>query len=127
MVEAKYTKKGMYVLLNNDVFFVTRKEIVTYGTHSHSKTKLFARPLLGGMEKSFVFAHHDKVEEANIIKGVGQILSLSENVVQIMDKKTFETFDASISNEIIERVKESDEVFYVSFNGSTNVLKPAKD
>ena len=39
MTEAKDLRKGDYIFYNDELLRVVKKEIVAYGTHSHSKTK----------------------------------------------------------------------------------------
>ena len=51
-MEAKELKKGSYIMFNNEPHQVTRKEVVVFGTHSHSKLKVYLRPFTGGGEKT---------------------------------------------------------------------------
>ncbi len=118
MTAAKDLKKGSYVLLNNEVYQVARKETVAYGTHSHSKTKLFARPLFSKGEKSFNLSHHENVEELDIKKKTGQVISTSP--VQIMDMHSYETLDAEAGD---IKFSEGDEVIFIDYRGKTKIVE----
>ncbi len=122
MVEAKETTKGMSVLHNNTLYRIAKKEVIAVGTHSHSKTKLFLKPLFGGGTKELVFAHTDNVEVVEVIKKTGQVISKSEQHVQLMDIQSFETMDADI-NLGVEELNEGDEVIFVEYNGKVTVLE----
>lgn len=123
MPDAQDIKRGDWIVLNNELYNVTRKELVTFGTHSHSKTKLFIVPLLRGGEKSATFAHHDRVETADIIKKSAQVISKLPGKIQIMDAKTYETFDTEVGDELLNSINEGDEVIFIEHNGVIEVLE----
>ena len=123
MTEAKDLKKGSYILHNGEVLRVIKKETVAYGTHSHSKTKLYLVGLTSRGEKNINMMHHDKVEELNIIRKAGQVISKSENKIQIMDQQSFETFDATIDADLLSEIVEGDQVTFIDHNGSATVLE----
>ena len=123
MTEAKDLRKGAYILLNGEIMRVVRKETVAYGTHSHSKTKLFLQGLLSKGEKDINLMHHDKVEELDITRKAAQVISKIGEAVQIMDSVSYETFDAKIESETLEEVSEGDTVTFIEHNGSAMVLE----
>ena len=45
MAQATDLKKGDYFKHNNEILRVIKKELVAYGTHSHSKLKLYVQAL----------------------------------------------------------------------------------
>jgi len=117
MVTAKETTIGSWIIYQGQPHQIKRKENVAYGTHSHSKTKLFLQALSGGGTKDAVFSHHEKMEDVDIVRKTGQIIAKLADKVQLMDPVTYETFDAGISKELFEEVKEGDYVVFVDFNG----------
>ena len=112
MATATELKKGMYFLLNNQLVRVTKKEIVVYGTHSHSKLKIFYTDVKGSGEKFVNMKHEDKIEILDIIRKTGQVISKTDNSVQIMDMQSYETFDMKIPEELKDQVKENVTVAY---------------
>jgi len=123
MTEAKELKAGNYVKINNEVLKVTRKEVVAYGTHSHSKTKLFLQGLFTKGEKNINLNHHDPVETVDIIRKQGQIISKLPDKVQVMDNVSYETVDAEADNELLEQLNEGDSVTFIDFEGKAKVLE----
>jgi len=108
---------GSWIMYQGQPHQIKRKENVAYGTHSHSKTKLFLQPLSGGAVREATFAHQDKVEEVEIVRKNGQVIAKLGKKVQIMDPISYETLEADISQELFEQVREGDEVIFVNFNG----------
>lgn len=123
MTEAKDLKKGNYIKYNNEVLRVIKKEVVVYGTHSHSKTKLFVQGLINKGEKSINLNHHDQVEELDIIRKSAQVLSKSADKVQIMDSHSYETIDASADEELLNELNEGDEVTFIEVEGNARILE----
>lgn len=123
MVTASELKKGDSFEYKGDVLRLVRKEIVAYGTHSHSKLKLFAEPIFGGGEKALTMQHHDKVDLLDVKKKNGQVIAKLSDKLQIMDTYTYETLDASASPDILESVNENDEVIFVDYGGKATVLE----
>jgi|TARA_Y100000310_G_C20239067_1_gene603755 translation elongation factor P/translation initiation factor 5A len=122
MTEAKELKAGNYVRINNEILKVVRKEIVAYGTHSHSKTKLFVQGLFSKGEKSINMSHHDNVEMVDIVRKQGQILSLTDKA-QVMDNVSYETVDADVEPGLIKELNEGDIVTFINFEGKAMVLE----
>ena len=123
MPSASELTKGSYILVSNEPVVVTRKEVVAYGTHSHSKLKIFYKPMEGGGEKSITLGHGDKVEILDIIRKTGQVIAKLPDKMQIMDSKSYETFDATANIELFNSISENDEVIFVDFNGVVRVLE----
>jgi translation elongation factor P/translation initiation factor 5A len=123
MTEAKELKPGNYIKLNNEILKVVRKEVVAYGTHSHSKTKLFVQGLFSKGEKSFNLNHHDNVEMVDIIRKEGQVVSKLPDKVQVMDNVSYETVDADADSELLGELNEGDTVTFINFEGKARVLE----
>ena len=102
---------------------VTRKELVAYGTHSHSKLKLFIKGLSEKGEKTVNMHHTDRVEIVEIIKKEGQVVSKTDDKVQIMDNVSYETLDGTASKELLNELNEGDQVTFVDFKGNIQILE----
>jgi len=123
MTEAKELKAGNYVKIGNEIMKVVRKEVVAYGTHSHSKTKLFLQGLFSKGEKSLNMNHHDNVKVLDIIRKEGQVISKLPDKVQVMDNVSFETVDADIDQDLLDELDEGDSVTFVNFENNAKVLE----
>jgi len=123
MASASELKKGSYFLHNGKPTRVNRKEVVVYGTHSHSKLKLFIQGLHEKGEKSINLHHTDKVEIIDIIRKEAQVISKTNDKVQIMDNVTYETLDANTSKELFEQLNEGNLVTFIDFNGNIEIIE----
>jgi len=123
MSSATELKKGSYFIHNNEPVRVNRKEVVVYGTHSHSKLKLFIQGLNDKSEKELNIHHHDKVEIIDIIRKVGQVISKTDDKVQLMDNVSYETLDGTAPDELHNQLNEGDLVTFVDFNGNVKIIE----
>ena len=123
MTTASELERGNYFIVNNEPVRVMRKEVVAFGTHSHSKLKIFYQPLNGGGEKSVTLQHADKVDVVEIIRKLGQVISKTSSKVQVMDMVSYETLDASASSEMLNELNEGDQVTFIDLKGDVKILE----
>jgi len=122
MAIAKEIVPGMCIKHNNEIYKLNRKEVVTVGTHSHTKLKFFLKPFLKeGGEKILTLAHADSVDVIELIKKKGQIISTNGKNAQIMDLVSYETHDATIQDNV-EGLESGQEATFVDLEGSIIVL-----
>ncbi len=123
MSEAKELKAGSWIVYGGELYHVKKREVTIYGTHSHSKIKLFIQSIFGGGEKIVNFGQHEQVEEADIVRKAGQVLSKNGKSAQVMDTVNYETFDAELTDELANEVKEGDTVTFIDFKGKLSVIE----
>jgi len=123
MPTASELERGSYFIYNNEPVRVTRKELVAYGTHSHSKLKIFFQGLNEKGEKSVNLHHTDKVEIVDIIRKLGQIISKTGNKVQVMDMVSYETIECNAAPEILNNLNENDQVTFIDFKGNFEIIE----
>jgi len=123
MASATELKKGSYMIYKGKLVEVSRKEVVAYGTHSHTKLKIFFHELGERGESNINMHHTDSVEIADITRKTGQVISKADDKVQVMDSMTYETLDASATKEVLNEIKEGDEVVFIDFNGSIQIIE----
>ena len=123
MASASDLNAGNYFLHNNEPVQVVKKEVIAYGTNSHTKLKFYFKPLTGGGEKTVTMGHIDKVDILDITRKSGMIIAKMQDKVQIMDSQSYETFDAKIDPDLLESMNENDEVIFVDYQGNAQVLE----
>ena len=128
MSTADDLEKGKCFRHNNEVLKVTKRETIAVGTHSHSKLKFFVKSIfrMSGGEKQMILAHQDQVEMVDIVQKEGQLISADGNKGQVMDSRSFETFDAEISEEALGKVSENDNVIFIEIDGKVFVTDKIK-
>ena len=123
MATADDLQKGSYFIHNNEPVRVLRREVVAYGTHSHSKLKIFFQGLNDKGERSINLHHTDKVEIVNITRKTGQVISKAGDTIQVMDADSYESLDATAAKELFNEINEGDEVTFIDLNGVTQIIE----
>ncbi len=123
MIELKKLKKGDYMLYKDEPHVIKEIGIVVYGTHSHSKLKLSVKGVFSGKSETFTRPIHDTVENLDIIKKHGQLVSKGANSFQVMDMRSYETIDAEADDELASELFEGDNVTFVEFNNKAKILE----
>jgi len=126
MASASELTKGSCFEYHGSILRVKRKELVAYGTHSHTKLKFIVEPAFGGGEKDITMAHQERVDILEIIKKKAQVISIQNDKLQIMDVQSYETFDAVADPKIIKEMKEGDIVIFVNYGNETRVLEKGR-
>lgn len=105
-------KPGKYILVDGIACVVKSVQVSRPGKHGHSKCRVEANGIIDGQKKIFVKPGHDTIESPIIEKESAQVLSINGDTANVMDSKSFETFDLKIPEELKNEVKEGVEVIY---------------
>ena len=112
LVHASSIKVGSYIIFDGEACKVTNIQTSRPGKHGHAKCRIEANSLITNQKKVKVYPGSDKVEIPIILKETAQILSIHGEVANVMDMKTYETFDLKIPEELKEDAKEGKQVLY---------------
>lgn len=105
-------KVGNFVVLDGAACKVSSTQTSRPGKHGHAKVRLEGVGLIDGKKRVIVMPGHDNIEVPVIEKKTAQVLSLQDNVANVMDTETYETFDLAIPEELRGEVKENVQVMY---------------
>ncbi len=86
-------KEGSYVIIDGEPCRVVEISRAKTGKHGSAKVHLVAIGLFTGSRKTLVGPVDQRVEVPIIEKRVGQVTAMFDNLVQIMDLETYETFE----------------------------------
>ncbi len=86
-------KEGSYIILDGEPCKVVSREHFKPGKHGSAKVRLVAISLFTGGKKSYVSPAESRVDIPMIDKRSGQITSVTNDSVQLMDLETFEVFE----------------------------------
>ncbi|MDP2750657.1 MAG: hypothetical protein Q8O89_07545 [Nanoarchaeota archaeon] len=125
MASADELDKKSCFRYNNEIVRVLKKEVVTVGTHSHSKLKFYVKNIFGGGEKPVVLAHNDRVDIVEIKQKNGLLLSRNGKEAQVMDNHSYETFDAEIIEAALDKVNENENIIFVEVDGKNFITDRA--
>ena len=83
------------------------------GKHGSAKARVAAIGVFDGSRHSLVSPVSANVEVPLIDKRNGQVISISDKMLQIMDLETFEVFEtSSVEDEIRDKIRQGGEVEY---------------
>lgn len=111
-VSAGSLQKGSYVVLEGAACRVVDTQISRPGKHGHAKVRLSAVGMIDGKKRIVVMPGHDNVEVPIIEKKTAQVLSIQNDMANVMDSGTYETFDLKIPEELKGQVVEGCSVLY---------------
>lgn len=118
-------KEGNLVILDNVACKVVDVKVSKPGKHGHAKVNLTAVGLLDDKKRNVVMPGHDNIEVPIIDKRSAQVLSITNEVANVMDTETFETFDLKIPDELKGQCVEGCQILYWTILGE-RVMKQIK-
>jgi translation initiation factor 5A len=100
-VDLGSVKIGSYIIIDGEPCRVVEYEKSKPGKHGAAKARVVAIGVFDGTKKSIVSPVDARVDVPLIEKRTGQIISISENEIQIMDLENYEVFDSKMPEEEI--------------------------
>lgn len=105
-------KPGRYVVFDGYACEVKSVQISKTGKHGHAKCRVEAVGIKDARKIIKVMPGHDNVQIPIIEKKNAQVLSVHENMANVMDMDTYETFDLPVPEEYKDQLKEGVQVSY---------------
>ena len=105
-------KVGSYLILEGVACAVKSIQISKPGKHGSTKARIEAIGLIDDKKRVFISPTSDRVEVPIVEKKEAQVLSIHEDVANVMDNESYETFDLKIPEELKDQVKEGSQVVY---------------
>lgn len=105
-------QKGNYVIIDGVASVVSDVAISRPGKHGHAKVNLSAVGMLDDKKRNIVVPGHDNLEVPVIEKKNAQVLSITDDLCNVMDMETYETFDLKIPDELKGQVSDGQVVVY---------------
>lgn len=111
----KDCKPGSYIVIEGEACKVVSMIKSKPGKHGSAKVRLDAIGIFDDKKRSLLKPAGATVDVPIIEKKKAQVISISGDIVQLMDLQTYETFECSIPAEFRERItpgSEGAEVMY---------------
>lgn len=107
-------KNRSYAIINNEPSQIVQIQKSKPGKHGSAKFRCTAISLFSGRKQSFVSSTDTNIQIPIVDKRSGQIVSVSPQMVQLMDLETYEIFDVIKPEEedITNRLEAGKEVEY---------------
>ena len=126
MKEAKHFKKGDFIMVDDVPCRVVDVTLSSPGKHGSAKARIVAVGILDNKKRELVKPGSAKVPAPIVDKKEGQVISISGDIVQIMDSETYEMFESNIPEELKDDLKEGATVEYWIIAGVAKVIVGVK-
>ncbi|MCS7131879.1 MAG: translation initiation factor IF-5A [Hadesarchaea archaeon] len=121
VVEVGKLKDGRFVIIDDEPCRIVGFSTSAPGKHGHAKAKIDAIGLFDGQKRTVVRPTSAKIEVPIIERGSAQVLAIMANNAQLMDLKTYETFELPIPMNLRGEVREGVEVEYIQALGRRKI------
>lgn len=106
-------KVGSYIVIDGEPCRIVSYDHSKPGKHGSAKARVAAMGVFDGSRHSMVSPVSANVEVPLIDKRSGQVISISGQILQIMDLESFEVFETSaVEDEIRDKINQGVEVEY---------------
>jgi translation initiation factor 5A len=105
-------KVGNYVIFDDIPCVVKNIDLSKTGKHGSMKCRIEAVGLINNQKIIKIYPSSDKVDVPIVEKKDAQVLSIHENMANVMDNESYETFDILIPGDLKDKVNEGSQVTY---------------
>ena len=123
-------KVGSYILLpvsdqpTGEPCRITEYDTSKPGKHGSAKARIVAVGIYDGQKRPHVGPVSMQIHVPLIDKRTGQIISIVDSKIQVMDSETFETIDVDMINEELEgTLEQSKDIEYWNVMGRTKIMR----
>jgi len=114
-------KPGSYLMIDGEPCRVTNFSKSKPGKHGAAKVRLEGVGLFDNKKRVLMKPADSNVDIPVIEKKKAQVLSVSGDIAQLMDLDSYETFDASVPEELKSKLDSGVEVLYWQFEGKLQI------
>lgn len=118
-------KIGSYIIIDGEPCKIVEYDKSKTGKHGSAKARIVAIGVFDGSKKSLLSPVASMVEVPLIEKKSGQIISITGNILQIMDLETFGTFELPFpkEDEVAKLISQGTEVEYWNVLGKSKIMR----
>jgi len=125
-VSATELRQGSFAEINNAPCIIKSIDTSKTGKHGASKVRIEAMGVIDNKKRIVVMPGSEKVAVPLIEKKRAQLLSLNKEtkIASIMDLETFETLECAVVPDLMEKIKENENVEYWIVEGVKIIKRP---
>jgi len=120
-VEVKELKEGKYMIVDDEACIIKSITKSKPGKHGSAKARIETIGLFDGQKRSYIGSVANKVYIPTVERKNAQVISIVGNIAQLMDMADFSTFEIIIPDEYKDKVKESEEISYITALGKVKL------
>lgn len=123
LTDAHGCKSGSTIMIEGEACTVRSNDISKTGKHGASKCRIEAIEIFSGKKRIVAVPGDTRFDVPMIEKRKGQVLSISDTSVSIMDLESYETLDVPFSEEIKSELAPEKQVEYWNIEGKKAVMR----
>ncbi len=113
-VTVKELKEGKYVVIDDEPCVIKGISKSKPGKHGSAKARIDAVGIFDNQKRSIVSSVSSKTYVPIVERKSAQVLSIADDIVQLMDLEDYSTFELKIPNEYKDRIKEGGNITYIT-------------
>jgi len=122
-VEVRQLREGGYIVIDDEPCEIVSISVSKPGKHGAAKARIDAIGIFDGQKRSIVQPVTAKVYVPIVERKRAQVISVTNNVAQLMDLETYETFEIEVPENLLEKVKPGEEVIYIESLGKKKIAE----
>jgi len=123
---AKDLKPGRYIIIDEIPCRVVSIDVSKPGKHGAAKMRIVAIGIFDGQKKNYLTSSDGEVHVPVINKYNAQVISVTGDTVQLMNKDTFEMFQAYVPEDLKAEVVEGRDVEVMESMGRKAIVRVFK-
>ncbi len=120
-IEVRSLKQGRYVIIDDEPCTIIGITSSKPGKHGSAKARIDAIGIFDSQKRSVTQPVTAKIYVPIVERKSGQVLSLSNEAVQLMDLGDYSTFEMKVPAELRERLEIGKEVTYIESMGRRKI------
>ncbi|MDD2778330.1 MAG: translation initiation factor IF-5A [Methanocellales archaeon] len=120
-VEVRSLKEGRYVLIDDEPCTIIGITSSKPGKHGSAKARVEAIGIFDSQKRSIIQPVTAKIYVPIVERKSGQVLSLSNEAVQLMDTGDYSTFEMNVPAEFRERLEIGKDITYITSMGRRKI------
>lgn len=121
--EVRSLKPNRYVLIDDEPCKILSISTSKPGKHGEAKARIEAVGVFDGQKRSIVHPVTHKVRVPMMDKRSAQVIALMGKEVQLMDMKTYETFNLPVDDEMLKELVPGNEIQYIVAMGRRKITR----
>ncbi len=123
---AKDLKPGKYIIIDDIPCKVVGMDVSKPGKHGAAKVRITAIGIFDGQKKTWLGSADMEVESPVIKKLNAQVISVTGETAQLMDKESYEMFEITIPEEFKGQLEEGKDVELMESMGRKAIVRVYK-
>jgi translation initiation factor 5A len=121
--EVRSLKPNRYVLIDDEPCKILSISTSKPGKHGEAKARIEAVGVFDEQKRSIVHPVTHKVRVPMMDKRSAQVIALMGQEVQLMDMKTYETFNLPIEEDLQDKLEPGKEIQYIEAMGRRKITR----